>query len=221
MAFSIFIGSISTLTLTYDTLKNKKPPKKGKAQPIKTAGKKPQDRKNIPAKDYLKKLMPLIKSFALWFLMVIIIHLPGIREDFRTLFVGFTTGSSVVLGKILFLPIARTGFSTIVVNDFPMEIIVECTAYNFYLFALALVIFANWSTLNKFINLGIFLVTIFLVNNVRFFAMGYIGKQYPELFDTTHDYVWNILFGFMIFGLWAWRDKVCNPDFKPKTTEPE
>jgi hypothetical protein len=28
--------------------------------------------------------------------------------------------------------------------------------------------------------------------------------------------VWNILFGFMIFGVWAWRDKKDNPDFQPK-----
>jgi len=200
-------------------LKNRKPSKKPSIQPKRPAGKKSESKNKIPAKDYLKKLLPLIKSFAFWFLMVIIVHLPGIREDFRTLFVGFTTGSSVVLGKILFLPIARIGFSTIVVNDFPMEIIVECTAYNFYLFAIALVVFANWSTRHKFINLGIFLATIFLVNNIRFFAMGYVGKLYPDLFSTTHDYVWNILFGFMIFGLWAWRDKLCNPDFKPKTSK--
>lgn len=200
-------------------MKNRKPSKKPSIQPKRPAGKKSESKNKIPAKDYLKKLLPLIKSFAFWFLMVIIVHLPGIREDFRTLFVGFTTGSSVVLGKILFLPIARIGFSTIVVNDFPMEIIVECTAYNFYLFAIALVVFANWSTRHKFINLGIFLATIFLVNNIRFFAMGYVGKLYPDLFSTTHDYVWNILFGFMIFGLWAWRDKLCNPDFKPKTSK--
>lgn len=178
-----------------------------------------QPKKKITTADYIRKLMPLIKSFALWFLLVIIVHLPGIREDFRTMFVGFTTGSTEIMGKLLFLPIERTGFSTLVVNNFAMEIIVECTAYNFYLFALALVIFANWSTYHKAVNLVIFFVTIFLVNNIRFIAMGYVGRYYPQLFDTTHDYVWNILFGFMIFGLWAWRDKVCNPDFKPKQTE--
>ena len=163
--------------------------------------------------------MPLIKSFALWFLFVLIVHLPGVRDDFRSLIVGFTTGSTKVLGTILFLPVERTGFSTLSVNGFSLDIIVECTAYNFYLFALALIIFANWSNYNKIINLLIFFITIFLVNNIRFIAMGYIGRYYPTFFSTTHDYVWNILFGFMIFGLWAWRDKADNPDFKPKSTE--
>lgn len=202
-------------------MKNKNIQKKGKSGPGHTDASKNDHRKKIPASEYLKKLMPLIKSFALWFLLVVIVHLPGIREDFRTMFVGFTTGSTEIMGKLLFLPVDRTGFSTLVVNNFALEIIVECTAYNFYLFAIALVIFANWSAFHKIINLLIFFVTIFLVNNVRFIAMGYIGRYYPDLFNTTHDYVWNILFGFMIFGLWAWRDKVCNPDFRPRPKEGE
>ncbi len=172
------------------------------------------------SKELLIKLLPLIKAFALWFLLVAIVHIPGIKEWFREMFVGFTTGSTVFLGKILFIPIERMGFSSITVNNFAMEIIVECTAYNFYLFALALTVFANWSVRHKFINLLIFYGIIFLMNNMRFFAMGYVGRYYPELFDTTHDYVWNILFGFMIFGVWAWRDKLNNPDFRPKQTQP-
>jgi exosortase/archaeosortase family protein len=202
-------------------LKKNKSKGKNPAKPQPPAENKGKQKKKPSASEYFKKLLPLIKSFALWFLLVVIIHLPGIREDFRSMFVGFTTGSAEVLGKILFLPVERIGFSTLVVNGFTMEIIVECTAYNFYLFALALAIFAKWSFYHKVINLLIFFVTIFLINNIRFIAMGYVGRHYPELFDTTHDYVWNILFGFMIFGLWAWRDKANNPDFKPKTPEEE
>jgi exosortase/archaeosortase family protein len=202
-------------------LNTKEPEKKGPTTEKSTASPGDPSKKRLSFSDYFRKLLPLIKSFALWFLLVIIVHLPGIREDFRTMFVGFTTGSTEVLGKILFLPVDRTGFSSLVVNNFALEIIVECTAYNFYLFALALAVFANWSIKNKLINLFIFFLTIFLVNNIRFYAMGYVGRHYPELFDTTHDYIWNILFGFMIFGLWAWRDKVCNPDFKPKPPEGE
>jgi exosortase/archaeosortase family protein len=189
----------------------KKKQKKKQARPEKPveiqAGPKPA---KPEFKDYIKKLMPLIKAFALWFVMVIIVQLPGVREAFREFIVGTTTSSTMVLGKILFLPIERTGFSGIKVNDFAMEIIVECTAYNFYLFAIALALFAEWKWKDKLINFLIFFGVIFFVNNLRFFAMGYVGRHYPELFDTTHDYVWNILFGFMIFGLWAWRDTKTN-----------
>jgi exosortase/archaeosortase family protein len=180
----------------------------------KTAADKQKNRQqNI---ELLKKLLPLIKAFALWFILVMLVHIPGIRQGFRDLVVGFTTSTTIGMGKILFLPIQRLGFSSISVDGFPMEIIVECTAYNFYLFAISLVIFSNWNLKHKFLNLGIFIVIIFLLNNLRFFAMGYIGRNYPVLFETTHDYIWNILFGFMIFGVWAWRDKVSNPDFRPK-----
>lgn len=130
--------------------------------------------------------------------------------------VGITTSSTVILGKLLFIPIQRLGESTIMVNHFTMQIIVECTAYNFYLFAIALSVFAKWKLRHKFFNLLIFFLIIFLTNNLRFFAMGFVGRHYPQLFDTTHDYIWNILFGFMIFGIWAWRDKVNNPEFQPK-----
>lgn len=165
-------------------------------------------------RDYLKKLMPLIKAFSLWFILVIIVQLPGIKEAFRDFIVGATTTSTVILGKVLFIPIERTGFAGIRVNDFSMQIIVECTAYNFYLFAFALAIFAEWKWKHKLINFLIFFALIFFVNNLRFFAMGFVGRHYPELFDTTHDYVWNILFGFLIFGIWAWRDVKTNIHLK-------
>jgi exosortase/archaeosortase family protein len=179
---------------------------------------KPQ--KPLFSKELLIKLLPLIKAFALWFLLVLIVHIPGIKEAFRNLFVGFTTNSTIAMGKLFFIPIQKLGFSTISLDGFSMEIIVECTAYNFYLFAIALAVFANWQFKHKLINLLIFIVVIFLTNILRFFAMGYVGRYYHQIFDTTHDYVWNILFGFMIFGVWAWRDKLNNPDFQPKDPQP-
>lgn len=180
----------------------------------------PQQKKPLFSKELLIKLLPLIKAFAFWFILVLIVHIPGIRDDFRNFFVGFTTTSTVFIAKLLFIPIQKLSFSMISLSGFNMEIIVECTAYNFYLFALALAIFANWSVKHKLINLLIFIAVIFFTNILRFFAMGYIGRYYPDFFDTTHDYVWNILFGFMIFAVWAWRDKVNNPDFKSKEPQP-
>lgn len=177
-------------------------------------------KKPLFSKELLIKLLPLIKAFALWFVLVMIVHIPGLKEGFRNIFVGFTTYSTYFIGKIFFLPIEKPGFSNITLGGFAMDIIVECTAYNFYLFAIALAVFANWSLKHKFINLGIFLGVIFITNILRFFAMGYIGRYYPVMFDTAHDYVWNILFGFMIFGVWAWRDQKDNPDFKPKEPQP-
>jgi exosortase/archaeosortase family protein len=183
--------------------------------PVKTEKvQKPQ--KPLFSKEMLIKLLPLIKAFALWFILVMIVHIPGIKEVFRNFFVGFTSTSTFLIGKLFFLPIEKLSFSAISVDGFNMDIVVECTAYNFYLFAFSLAVFANWKLKYKLINLLIFFGVIFLTNILRFFAMGYVGRYYPDFFSTTHDYVWNILFGFMIFGVWAWRDKLNNPDFQPK-----
>lgn len=195
-------------------------PSKKKDQPTVKPGKAEKPQKPLFSKELLIKLLPLIKAFVLWFILVLIVHIPGIKEAFRNFFVGFTTTSTVVVGKLFFIPIERLSFSAVMVDGFSMEIIVECTAYNFYLFALALAVFANWKLMYKLINLLIFFGVIFLTNMLRFFAMGYVGRYYPQFFGTTHDYVWNILFGFMIFGVWAWRDKLNNPDFQPKDPQP-
>jgi exosortase/archaeosortase family protein len=177
-------------------------------------------KKPLFSKELLIKLLPLIKAFVLWFILVLIVHIPGIKDGFRNMFVGFTTTSTYLMSHLFFIPMKKISFSTLSLGGFNMEIIVECTAYNFYIFALALAIFANWSWKYKGINLLIFFGVIFLTNNLRFIAMGYIGRYYPDLFETAHDYVWNILFGFMIFGIWAWRDSKNNPDFQPKDLEP-
>lgn len=209
--------------------------KKSNIRPVKGNSDSPDEKREISGndnpgqgqakptfKDYMARLMPLIKAFALWFILVTIVQLPFIREDFRDFIVNLTTASTVLVGKIFFLPIERTGFENIQVSGFSMEIIVECTAYNFYLFAVALSLFADWKWKKKIINFIIFIGVIFFVNNLRFYAMGYVGRYYPEFFDSTHDYVWNILFGFMIFGIWAWRDGKDNIHLKEmKTKEDE
>jgi exosortase/archaeosortase family protein len=202
--------------------KDKKNPvsghQKAHQKPIPASKPQKMQKKQKPlfSKELLIKLLPLIKAFALWFILVLIVHAPGIKDAFRNFFVGFTTTSTLIMGKMFFIPIERLSFSGIMVDGYSMEIIVECTAYNFYLFAVSLVVFANWKVKHKIINLLIFLAIIFLTNILRFFAMGYVGRYYPQFFSTTHDYVWNILFGFMIFAVWAWRDKMNNPDFQPK-----
>ena len=83
----------------------------------------------------------------------------------------------------------------------------ECTAYNFYIFVIYLSLLSPVKWKQRIITLLIFLGAVFVVNNMRFITMGYIGKHSPHLFHYIHDYLWNILFGFMVFLIWAWRYK--------------
>ena len=154
----------------------------------------------------LKHIAPLLWSFVVWFGVISLIHTPWLRDVAREFFVSFTTHSAYWFGKILFVPITMHSVPYLAVKGFHMQVVMECTAYNFYLFAIILTLFARWPLKHKFISLGIFLAVIFMLNNLRFISMGYLGSFKPELFDAVHDYVWNILFGFMVFGIWAWRE---------------
>lgn len=154
----------------------------------------------------LQRLKPLLFSFLLWGALMGIVYIPFIYKPLIDFFVNFVVKSTIILGQILFIPIHSTGSPLITVSGYTMKVIFECTAYNFYLFAFALVVFGQWSIKNKIINLGIFIVSIFLLNATRFVIMGYVGKYWPDLFHQVHDYVWTIVFGLVVFILYIWRN---------------
>lgn len=165
-----------------------------------------QERK-AALKKLRKHFLPLMIAIALWLIAIIIIHLPGIKQAAFEFFVGFTLESSVAMGKLFFLPVESHSFPYITVDGYTMKVVMECTAYNFYIFVIFLSLLSPVSWKNRLITLGVFLAAVFVVNNLRFYVMGFIGKNNPEWFDYTHDYLWNILFGLMVFLIWVWRYK--------------
>lgn len=154
----------------------------------------------------VKYLTPLLWAFVTWFALITIVHAPFIKETVRESFVSFTTYSAYYFGRLFFVPIQMHGVPYLSVKGFMMQVVMECTAYNFYLFAIVLTLFARWPMKHKMISTAIFLVFIFVFNNLRFISMGYLGSVRPDLFDVVHDTVWNVLFGFMVFGIWVWRE---------------
>lgn len=157
-------------------------------------------------KRFLLNLKPVLWAFLAWLGLIGLVNLPFLKEPLIRFFVGFTTKTVLWLGKALPLPVENPGAAFLTVNGFSMEVVMECTAYNFYLFVIALVIFARWSLRDKLINLGIFFSGIFLLNTTRFLFLGYLGSLRPALFEPVHDIVWDVVFGFAVFGLWAWRE---------------
>ncbi len=162
--------------------------------------------KKARRKELVQSLKPLLWAFVAWFIINTIIHLPGLRDHVATFMIRFTTYAAYWFGKVLFLPVEVDRLPYLTVNNFRMEVIVECTAYTFYLFAITLVIFARWPLRHKFTSLGIMILGIFVMNNLRFISMGYLGSYRPEFFEVAHDLLWNVFFGFIVFGLWAWRE---------------
>ncbi len=172
-------------------------------------------RKEQARQEYLNKLKPLLYAFVAWFGILAILHIPFVKDYLRQIMVGFTHSSAIITGKLLFLPISDKGGPILDYDGFGMKVILECTAYNFYLFAAMITIFSQWSLKDKLINLALFLGVIFILNNMRFFVMGVIGKTHPHLFVSIHDYFWNIMFGLMIFLIYVWADRRAGGIFAP------
>ena len=140
-------------------LKSKKEIRLQKAEKARLKQKKAQER---------QKLMPLIKAFGLWIVLVLILNIPSLKETFAGFFVDLTVKSVLGLSKLLFLPVVHLGGQNISVNGYNLQIIYECTAYNFYLFVIPLVIFSNWEIKAKLLNLIIFIGAIVIANFSRF-----------------------------------------------------
>jgi exosortase/archaeosortase family protein len=181
--------------------------KKLEKRKLARAKEKERPEKKEAFKKFLKHLIPLISAVGLWIITLVILHLPSIKQSAHDFFVKFTLDSSVLFGKLLFLPVESNSFPFITVSGYTMKVIMECTAYNFYIFVIFLSLLAPVKWKQKLITLVIFLLAIFIVNNLRFITMGYIGKYNADMFHYVHDYLWNILFGIMVFLIWMWRYK--------------
>lgn len=176
-----------------------------KKQKIKNIKEKELQENQMAKKRFVKQFIPLMVAVFLWIGTSMILHLPSIKNEVATFFINFTLQSSLLFGKLLFIPIVSTTFPFLTIGGYTMQVVMECTAYNFYLFVffLSLLSPVNWK--QKIITLLVFLVAVFFVNNLRFITVGYIGSYSQNLFHLVHDYLWNILFGFLVFLIWAWR----------------
>ena len=157
---------------------------------------------------FKRQFIPLLIAVLLWIIVNAIIHLPALRDQVQQFFVQFTISSVIVFGKILFIPVTSPVFPNLTISGYTMQVIMECTAYNFYIFVffLSLLSPVNWK--QRLLSLLIFMLAVFIVNSLRFFTLGFAGSHYPELFHSIHDYLWNILFGFLVFLIWLWRYRV-------------
>jgi len=158
-------------------------------------------------RQFMRQFLPLLIAVALWLIISAILHLPAFRKEVQEFFIRFTLNSAISFGKLLFIPVESYMFPKITVGGYTMEVIMECTAYNFYIFVICLSLLSPVKWTQRLLTMLIFVAAIFVVNSFRFYTMGFIGKHYNHLFHDIHDYLWNILFGFMVFLIWLWRYK--------------
>lgn len=174
-------------------------------------------------KALFKELLPLLKSFGLWVVLVVLVAWDYTNNRwFSMLFIDFTTYLSYGLAKVLFIPANILGdgssvvttfvvnYKSIQINNYPMIIELECSAYHAYIAIIALVIFSNWNVKQKFITGSILFGILAFVNSFRIVMLGVVGRLYPAIFNFFHDYVWNILLVIIIWGLWEIANKMMN-----------
>ncbi len=158
----------------------------------------------------IQQTKPLIFTLILWMIFMFMAHIADYYWGISKHMIAFVVETTIFIGSSLGFSLADSISPHLQVAGFDMEVIFECTAYNFYLFVIALVLFARWTLKDKFINFAIFMLSVFLLNASRFIIMGYIGSKFPKVFHQIHDYVWTILFALLIAGLYLWRNKKYN-----------
>ncbi len=170
-------------------------------------------------KKFIKQFIPLIVAVILWIATSVILHLPFIKNQVATLFINFTLNSSLLFSKMFFIPVSSPAFPFLTIHGYTMKVVMECTAYNFYIFVFFLSLLSPVRWKQKILTLLIFMVAVFIINNLRFITVGLIGSYSESLFHIVHDYLWNILFGFLVFLIWAWRYNTASPSEKKLTED--
>ncbi len=146
-------------------------------------------------------LKQLAFTFGLWILLSVLFRFFAFNLFFYNLLLDFVKWYLELF----------SGLSGIIYHEFPgqdnlislngasLKIIYECTAYSYYLFIIAIVLFSPWRWYQKIYGGAILLTGTTLLNALRFFSVSWIIRKHGEYLDIFHDYVWNILFAVIVF----------------------
>lgn len=161
------------------------------------------------------ELFTLGKSFIVWIAIVVLFTFDAnYWHTFTNIVVDASTSILDFFGVLTFTPvnilskqigtieILDVYYASVTVAGYRMNVELECTSYHSFIAVFALVLFAKWSVKDKFIRGGIMAGILLLVNNIRLILLGVVGRHYPQLFNTFHDYVWNILLLVIIWLIW-------------------
>ena len=146
-------------------------------------------------------LKQLLLTFGLWIIFSFVFRFFAFNLFFYNVLLNFVKSYIEFFANIF--GVIYNDFTTtenlISLNGASLKIIYECTAYSYYLFIIALVIFSPWKWTQKLIHGSILVVTITLLNAARFFSVAWIIRKHPQQLTLFHDYVWNFLFAAIVF----------------------
>jgi len=154
----------------------------------------------------------LILSVITWIILTGILFIPAVKEIVHPMMINFTGKSLLFFGNIFGFRVAIPEYPMIEIFYFRMKIVFECTAFNYFIFAFALVLFSKWTIKRKLINFLIYIFVIYILNLMRFFVMGWVGRNFPDLFENIHNYFWNIFFALVVLVLWVITNEKVSKD---------
>lgn len=146
-------------------------------------------------------LKQLILTFGLWMIFSFIFRFFAFNLFFYNVLLNFVKSYLEFFSNIcgvIYNEYATTD-NLISLNGASLKVIYECTAYSYYLFIIALVIFSPWKWTQKLLHGFLLIITITLLNAARFFSVAWVIRKYPHQLTLFHDYVWNILFAVIVF----------------------
>ncbi len=159
-------------------------------------------------KDVLKawyKTHPIIFFVGLFALQIIVFYVFYFNSWFQTNVLSSVINVYASLsGKLLNLLGQQTSVSgdTISSSQFSVGIKQGCDAAEpMALFVAGILAFPS-AVKKKVYGLFIGLAILFILNLIRIISLYYIGARYPELFDTMHLEVWQVIFIIIAMALW-------------------
>jgi exosortase/archaeosortase family protein len=120
---------------------------------------------------------------------------------------NFTAGATAIVLNLAGMVVEVNG-PVVSSSRFAFQIVDICTAIMpMMIFTAAILAFPS-RLIEKILGLGLGMIGIFIINEVRLISLFYIGIYAPAIFDTTHLLVWQslmILFALGLWLLWAYK----------------
>ena len=162
---------------------------------------------------------PLVRTALLFGLLVLGFHIIQwvmIPDRHLTLFKEFT--ASTVAGTISLtgIPCAING-TQITLPNAAWEMVLECTALTAMIVFISFVIAFPSTLRSKAIAVVIGLPFLFAANIIRLVTLAWFTKLMPRIADFFHDYLWNVVFLFLVILMWiAWLSLVVKRERHPQ-----
>lgn len=153
-------------------------------------------------KNLLLGLLPLVFIFC----TVLMVLQPDVVLD---ALVNITAKWVVTVAGLFGIP-GEQHEGLVSISGYVMQINVECTSLPFLLMYSGLVlVYPRHRLLYKFQGIAFGCSMLLFINALRIVLLGVEGAVAPEYFEFTHVYLWQGLFGLLVFGIWMiWVDGI-------------